>query len=48
MGAIVVSVFVTVVAIIGVVYFNYQDKKEAGKAKNKQPSMNDEGREQAL
>ena len=33
MGAIVVSVFVTVVAIIGVVYFNYQDKKEAGKAK---------------
>lgn len=33
MGAIVVSVFVTVVAIVGVVYFNHQDKKEAQKAK---------------
>mgnify|MGYP000771232939 CR=1 FL=1 len=28
MGAIVVSVFVTVVAIVGVIYFNHQDKKE--------------------
>ena len=28
MGAIVVSIFVTVVAIVGVVYFNYQDKKK--------------------
>lgn len=33
MGAIVVSVFVTVVAIVGGVYFNYQDKKKAPKAK---------------
>ncbi len=30
MGAIVVSVFVTVVAIVGVIYFNHQDKKEKG------------------
>lgn len=29
MGAIVVSIFVTVVAIVGVVYFNHIDKKEA-------------------
>jgi preprotein translocase subunit YajC len=28
MGAIVVSAFVTIVAIVGVIYFNYQDKKE--------------------
>lgn len=28
MGAIVVSIFVTVVAIVGVIYFNHQDKKE--------------------
>lgn len=33
MGAIVVSAFVTLVAITGVIYFNYQDKKEAQKAK---------------
>ncbi len=31
MGAIVVSIFVTVVAIVGVVYFNYQDKKSSQK-----------------
>jgi preprotein translocase subunit YajC len=28
MGAIVVSAFVTIVAIVGVIYFNHQDKKE--------------------
>lgn len=28
MGAIVVSISVTIVAIIGVIYFNYQDRKE--------------------
>lgn len=28
MGAIAVSIFVTMVAIIGVIYFNRQDKKE--------------------
>mgnify|MGYP000147766457 CR=1 FL=1 len=28
MGAIVASTFVTVVAIVGVIYFNHQDKKE--------------------
>lgn len=33
MGAIVASVFVTVVAIVGVIYFNYHDKKEALKGK---------------
>ena len=33
MGAIVASVFVTVVAIVGVIYFIYQDKKEALKGK---------------
>ena len=33
MGAIVVSVVVTMVAIVGVVYFNHQDKKESQKAK---------------
>ena len=33
MGAIVASVFVTVVAIVGVIYLNYQDKKEALKGK---------------
>lgn len=27
MGAIVASVFVTIVAIAGVIYFNYQEKK---------------------
>lgn len=31
MGAIVVSIFVSVVAIVGVVYFNIQDKKKAKK-----------------
>lgn len=31
MGAIVVSIFVSVVAIVGVVYFNIQDKKKAPK-----------------
>ena len=35
MGAIVVSAFVTIVAIVGVIYFNYQDKKEQHKANNK-------------
>ena len=35
MGAIVVSAFVTIVAIVGVIYFNYQDKKEEHKANNK-------------
>ncbi len=33
MGAIVVSVFVIVVAIVGVVYFRWQDKKEAKKGR---------------
>lgn len=33
MGAIAVSIFVTIVAVIGVIYFNHQDKKEAQKAK---------------
>lgn len=33
MGAIVASTFVTIVAIVGVIYFNHQDKKEAQKAK---------------
>ena len=27
MGAIVASVFVTIVVIVGVIYFNYQEKK---------------------
>lgn len=35
MGAIVVSAFVTIVAIVSVIYFNYQDKKEQHKANNK-------------
>ena len=30
MGAIVASVFVTIVAIVGVIYFNHQDKKDKG------------------
>lgn len=34
MGAIAVSVFVTIVAIVGLIYFNYQDKKEAKKQSN--------------
>lgn len=33
MGAIAVSVFVTMVAIVGVIYFNHQDKKEAHQIK---------------
>ena len=28
MGAIAVSIFVTVVAVVGVIYFNRQDRKE--------------------
>ena len=28
MGVIIVSVFVSVIAIVGLLYFNYQDKKE--------------------
>jgi hypothetical protein len=28
MGAIAVSIFVSVVAIVGYIYFNYQDRKE--------------------
>lgn len=28
MGAIAVSIFVTMVAVIGVIYFNHQDKKK--------------------
>ena len=36
MGAIVVSIFVTVVAIVGVVYFNYQDKKKSQKLSNQE------------
>lgn len=34
MGAIVASVFVTIVAIVGVIYFNYQDKKDKGQILN--------------
>lgn len=33
MGVIIVSVFVSVIAIVGLLYFNYQDKKE--KKRNK-------------
>lgn len=33
MGAIAVSIFVTVVAVVGVIYFNHQDKKEMRKSK---------------
>lgn len=29
MGAIIMSVLVSVIAIVGVIYFNHQDKKEA-------------------
>lgn len=35
MGAIIMSVLVSVIAIVGVIYFNYQDKKEALKNNNK-------------
>lgn len=33
MGAIAVSIFVSVVAIVGFIYFNHQEKKEALKNK---------------
>ncbi len=33
MGAVIVSVMVIVIAIASLVYFHYQDKKEAQKAK---------------
>ena len=33
MGALVMFVLVSAIAIVGVIYFNHQDKKEAGKAK---------------
>ncbi len=33
MGAIIMSVLVSVIAIVGVIYFNHQDKKEAQKSK---------------
>lgn len=35
MGAIIMSVLVSVIAIVGVIYFNNQDKKEALKNNNK-------------
>ncbi|MBM6714732.1 hypothetical protein H6A36_13320 [Phocaeicola coprocola] len=35
MGAIIMSVLVSVIAIVGVIYFNHQDKKEQHKANNK-------------
>lgn len=31
MGAIVVSIFVSLIAIVGYIYFNHQDKKETQK-----------------
>jgi preprotein translocase subunit YajC len=31
MGAIIMSVLVSVIAIVGVIYFNHQDKKEQQK-----------------
>ena len=33
MGAVIVSVMVIVIAIVSLVYFHYQDKKEAQKVK---------------
>lgn len=33
MGAIIMSVLVSVIAIVGFIYFTYQDKKEALKGK---------------
>lgn len=33
MGALVMFGLVSVIAIVGVIYFNYQDKKEAHKTK---------------
>lgn len=35
-GAVVVSVFVSLIAIIGVLYFKWQDKKEAERNKHKE------------
>ena len=35
MGAIIMSVLVSVIAIVGAIYFNHQDKKEQHKANNK-------------
>ena len=35
MGAIIMSVLVSVIAIVGVIYFNHQDKKEAFENNNK-------------
>lgn len=32
MGALIMFGFVSLIAIVGVIYFNYQDKKEAHKA----------------
>lgn len=37
MGAIAVSVFVSVVAIVAMLYFNHQDKKEA--RRNNKPGL---------
>ena len=34
MGAIAVSIFVTVVAVVGVIYFNRQDRKEMHQTSN--------------
>lgn len=31
MGAIAVSIFVSIVAVVGFIYFNHQDRKEAQK-----------------
>lgn len=36
MGAIAVSIFVTVVAVVGVIYFNRQDRKEMHQKQVKQ------------
>jgi len=33
MGAIAVSIFVSIVAVVGFIYFNHQDRKEAQKSK---------------
>ena len=35
MGSIIMSVLVSVIAIVGVIYFNHQDKKESLKNNNK-------------
>lgn len=34
MGAIIMSVLVSVIAIVGVIYFNHQDKKTKGQIPN--------------